>query len=152
MQADKMDVGAPEEGPETDIYFANQVINNACATQAILSIVLNSPLDIGDELRNFKEFTKEFDPYMKGLAISNIKTVRTAHNSFAPNHQFVVEVVGSFSPLLRHERKSIQSKQTTAWTLRGVSVATPERTDGYVFLICMHVAFRFGLGQACGEG
>ncbi|MEQ2292237.1 ubiquitin carboxyl-terminal hydrolase [Ameca splendens] len=46
------------------IFFAKQVINNACATQAIISVLLNCShpdMLLGDTLTEFREFSLSFD-------------------------------------------------------------------------------------------
>lgn len=76
------------------IFFAKQVINNACATQAILSVLLNCKHDdikLGETLSNFKEFCQFFDPYNKGLTLSNASQIRTVHNSFARQTLFELD-------------------------------------------------------------
>nr|XP_034977763.1 ubiquitin carboxyl-terminal hydrolase isozyme L5 isoform X3 [Zootoca vivipara] len=73
------------------IFFAKQVINNACATQAIVSVLLNcthQDVHLGETLSEFKEFSQSFDAAMKGLALSNSEVIRQVHNSFARQQMF----------------------------------------------------------------
>ncbi|KAK6201243.1 ubiquitin carboxyl-terminal hydrolase [Scheffersomyces amazonensis] len=74
-----------------DIFFANQTIQNSCATQAVLNILLNKykEVNIGEDLSNFKSFVVGFDSGMIGETILNSELIRTVHNSFSPPSSFI---------------------------------------------------------------
>lgn len=75
---------------DPDVFFAKQAINNACATQAILSVLFNiDQLEIGPVLNNVKAFCEPLDFYSRGLAIGESEDIRTIHNSFAKPEPFV---------------------------------------------------------------
>ena len=80
----------------SNVWFARQVIQNACATQAILAVLLNNDhaIELGQELRQFREFTEHFDPETRGDVMSNSETLRTVHNSFARSEMFSLESTG----------------------------------------------------------
>ncbi|XP_055074013.1 ubiquitin carboxyl-terminal hydrolase isozyme L5 [Misgurnus anguillicaudatus] len=80
-----------EDSRLEQIFFAKQVINNACATQAIISVLLNCihpDIHLGETLTEFKEFSNSFDAAMKGLALSNSEVIRQVHNGFARQQMF----------------------------------------------------------------
>lgn len=58
-------------------YFAHQVINNACATIALLNSVLNIPgVELGSELVGLKEFSSELDYETRGHVLTNSEKLR----------------------------------------------------------------------------
>ncbi|KAJ2966764.1 hypothetical protein NUW54_g13711 [Trametes sanguinea] len=81
------DFGANEELDDPDarpVWFANQLSDDACASQAILNILLNCKgVDVGPVLREFAVDTADMSPVMRGLAISNLPLIRQAQNSLA---------------------------------------------------------------------
>ncbi|KAG9243468.1 putative ubiquitin carboxyl-terminal hydrolase 2 [Calycina marina] len=90
--------GTPKDGQydyaaAENMFFAAQTIQNACGTQALLSVLLNKDgeIDVGTQLRDFKEFTSGFPAEFRGEALSNSELIRDVHNSFAKSSPFVDE-------------------------------------------------------------
>ena len=95
------DYGAlnPSSDADPGVWFAAQTIQNACGTQALLSVLLNqdaheldeqgTKLDVGTSLREFKDFTSAFPSDLRGEALSNSDLIRDTHNSFARSSPFV---------------------------------------------------------------
>lgn len=66
------------------VWFANQIPDFACATVALINIVNNVPgLNLGPELREFKNKTRGMDPIARGDAVDQFDFLRRIHNSFA---------------------------------------------------------------------
>ncbi|KAJ2747491.1 hypothetical protein GGI20_000480 [Coemansia sp. BCRC 34301] len=76
-----------------DVFFAQQIIQNACATQAILSILLNreQEIELGETLANFRSFAADLPPDMRGLALTNCDQIREVHNSFVRPESFLTD-------------------------------------------------------------
>ncbi|KXJ68377.1 hypothetical protein RP20_CCG003858 [Aedes albopictus] len=73
-----------DEEAVNNIFFAQQVVPNSCATHALLSVLLNcSDIDLGNTLSRLKVHTKGMCPENKGWAIGNTPELACAHNSHA---------------------------------------------------------------------
>lgn len=58
-------------------------MNNACATIALLNIVMNAEdLDLGDQLRQLKNQSRHMSSPVRGHLISTNPWIRAIHNSF----------------------------------------------------------------------
>ncbi|KAI5291522.1 hypothetical protein KEM52_000141 [Ascosphaera acerosa] len=98
---------APQDGTwdkdavSNGLFFAHQRIQNACATQAILSILMNQDdrrcaeeghgISIGKDLQDFQDFTAGYAPDIRGDALSNFEKFRVTHNAFARASPFAHE-------------------------------------------------------------
>lgn len=81
---DQNDMFLKEEDVVNNIFFAQQMVPNSCATHALLSVLLNCPkIPLGDTLTRLKAHTVGMTPENKGWAIGNTPELARAHNSHA---------------------------------------------------------------------
>ncbi|KAJ4302112.1 hypothetical protein N0V88_002248 [Collariella sp. IMI 366227] len=93
--------GTFDHDASENIFFAAQTIQNACGTQALLSVLLNKTtpslpssddtINIGPALTSFREFTMALPPEYRGEALSNSELIRDVHNSFSKSSPFADE-------------------------------------------------------------
>lgn len=77
-----------EEYP--DLFFAHQIVNNACATQAILNVLLNIPhINIGPVLQTFKNETINLNADARGRKIGENEIIRKNHNEFSQPTEYL---------------------------------------------------------------
>jgi len=82
----KKESGGPEDREDAlaKLWFANQLSDDACASMAILNVLLNvEEVEIGERLTVFRNETERMSSPMKGLAVSNAHFIRQAHNNLA---------------------------------------------------------------------
>ena len=81
------DVANQEETCPSDLWFANQMpAQNSCATLAMIHTLLNTDnedIDIGEHMRQFKDYSKDLTPFHRGQAFASWQFVKNIHNSFA---------------------------------------------------------------------
>lgn len=66
-------------------FFAHQVVNNACATLAVMNAIGNIPgLPMSPQLSDLISFTTGMDPQTRGMAITSSDWLREAHNALSP--------------------------------------------------------------------
>ncbi|KAF5345330.1 hypothetical protein D9758_008493 [Tetrapyrgos nigripes] len=81
--------------PDFPGFFAHQVVNNACATLAVLNALGNIPsLKKGPQLEELMTFTTGMDPQTRGLVITSADWLREAHNSLSPPSAISLDGLG----------------------------------------------------------
>ncbi|KAG5351871.1 Ubiquitin carboxyl-terminal hydrolase isozyme L5 [Termitomyces sp. J132] len=76
-------------------FFAHQVVNNACATLAVLNALGNIPsLPTGAQLAELNSFTAGMDPQTRGMVITSADWLREAHNALSPPSSVSLDGLG----------------------------------------------------------
>lgn len=76
-------------------FFAHQVVNNACATLAVINAVGNIPaIAKGPNLSEMLAFSSGMDPQTTGIVVTNADWLREAHNSLSPPSAFSLDGLG----------------------------------------------------------
>ncbi|RAR07636.1 ubiquitin carboxyl-terminal hydrolase 2 [Stemphylium lycopersici] len=123
-----------------NVWFANQLpAQNSCATLAMVNILMNqsTEVDIGEHLKQFKEFTNDFPPYQRGEAFASFDFVKRIHNSFAKKMDILEGDKHLNYKVKRAERLKAQATEKTTPSKKGTksrrgsatSAATEDSAD-----------------------
>lgn len=112
------------------VWFANQLpAQNSCATLAMINILMNhADIDIGEHLKQFKDFTKDFDPYQRGEAFASFDFVKKIHDTFAKKMD-ILEADKHLSYKVRRAQRAVSDKKARRKSTD--SAATNDSAEGY---------------------
>ncbi|KAI8950223.1 cysteine proteinase [Xylaria longipes] len=75
-----------------NLWFGNQTTANACATVALMNIIMNAhAVKFGPELEEFRYTTKSLPPPHRGHALDTNDFIRAIHNSVARRNDLLSE-------------------------------------------------------------
>ncbi|KAI3339337.1 ubiquitin carboxyl-terminal hydrolase [Ustulina deusta] len=75
-----------------NLWFGNQTTANACATVALMNIIMNThAVEFGAELEEFRDMTKLLPPPHRGHALDTNDFIRAIHNSVARRNDLLSE-------------------------------------------------------------
>ncbi|KAI1164961.1 cysteine proteinase [Nemania serpens] len=82
---------ARQDCPE-NLWFGNQTTANACATVALMNIIMNTrAVKLGPELEEFRNATRPLPPPHRGHALDANDFIRAIHNSVARRNDLLSE-------------------------------------------------------------
>ncbi|KZT65964.1 cysteine proteinase [Daedalea quercina L-15889] len=86
---------AGQYDPDFPGFFAHQVVNNACATLAVMNAIGNIPgLPMGSQLADLISFTTGMDAQTRGMTITSSDWLREAHNALSPPSAISLDGLG----------------------------------------------------------
>jgi len=112
------DIANQEKTCPPDIWFANQMpAQNSCATLAMIHTLLNTDnenIDIGEHMRQFKDYSNDLTPFHRGQAFASWQFVKNIHNSFAKK----MDIYQDDENLSRKVRKFEKAKLKAGFALK----------------------------------
>ncbi|KAI1371013.1 cysteine proteinase [Hypoxylon crocopeplum] len=92
------------------LWFANQTTANACATVALVNIIMNAHnVGLGTQLQKFKNSTKGLSPPHRGHFLDTNDFIRSIHNSVASRR---IDLVAEDLALDNKHEESLKKRKT----------------------------------------
>ncbi|KAI1751084.1 cysteine proteinase [Xylaria castorea] len=108
----------------TNLWFGNQTTANACATVALMNIIMNAhAVKFGPELEEFRHATKSLPPPHRGHALDTNDFIRVIHNSVARRNDLLSE------DLLLDNKLDSASKRKAAHAKKRRKASVPSKRN-----------------------
>ncbi|KAI1763696.1 cysteine proteinase [Hypoxylon sp. FL1150] len=100
------------------LWFANQTTANACATVALMNIIMNSPILGGGYLNAFKNITDPMLPPHRGYYLDRDDRIRSVHNFLARRIDLLSEDLALDNKYEESQKKKKAQRKTPKKTAK----------------------------------